>query len=59
MERDEVAQLVQDIERSIEMRRALQEKLSNGGRIDLVQEWEAIERLDHGITRQIRKRPPE
>lgn len=59
MERDEVAQLVQDIERSIHMRRSLQEKLSSGQPIDLVEEWDAIERFDHSIMRQIRKRPPE
>lgn len=59
MDRDALAQLAVALQRSIEMREALQQKISGKGFVDLLKEWEDIERLDHEITRQIRKRPPE
>ena len=59
MDRDEVAQLAIAIQRSVEMRQALHQKLSGGEAVGLVEEWEAIERFDREIVRQIRKRPPE
>ncbi len=59
MDRDEVAQLALAIEKSIEMRQALQTRLTSDEPIDLLEEWEAIERLDAEIRRSIRKRPPE
>jgi hypothetical protein len=59
MDRDEVAQLALAIEKSIEMRQALQDKLTSDEPVDLVEEWEAIERLDVEIRRSIRKRPPD
>jgi hypothetical protein len=59
MDRDELALLADAIDRSIEMRQALRESITGNAAIDLVEEWAAIERLDHEIARMIRKRPPE
>ena len=59
MDQVEVAQLMQDIERSIQMRRALHAKLGRQEEVDLVDEWSAIEQLDVEIARTIRKRPIE
>jgi hypothetical protein len=59
MDRDESAQLALAIQRSVEMRQALHQKLSGGEPVDLLKEWQDIERLDHEIVRKIRKRPPE
>ena len=55
----EVAQLMQDIERSIQMRQALHAKLSRQEEVDLVEEWSALAQLDDEIARMIRKRPIE
>ena len=59
MDRDELALLADAIERSIEMRQALRESIMGNAAVDLVDEWAAIERIDHEIARMIRKRPPE
>ena len=59
MDQDDVAQLALIIERSIGMRESLQAKLETGAAVDLVEEWEAIEKLDHEISRMIRKRTPD
>ena len=55
MEQDEVSQLMLDIERSMQMRNMLHEKLARQEDVDLVQEWNAIEQLDLEIARKIRK----
>ena len=55
MEQDEVSQLMLDIERSMQMRKMLHERLARQEEIDLVEEWNAIEQLDQEISRKIRK----
>ena len=54
-----VAKLVLDIERSVQMRTTLRQKLATNQEIDLVEEWNEIEQLDLGIACKIRKRPIE
>ena len=55
MEQDEVSQLMLDIERSMQMRKMLHERLARQEDVDLVEEWNAIEQLDQEISRKIRK----
>jgi hypothetical protein len=57
MKPDEVAALILDIDRSVQMRRMLHQKLSSNEEVDLVEEWDAIEQLDLEIARKIRKGP--
>ena len=59
MKPDEVAKLVLDIERSVQMRTMLRQKLATNQEVDLVEEWNEIEQLDLDIARQIRKGPIE
>ena len=59
MKPDEVAKLVLDIERSVQMRTMLRQKLVTTQEVDLVEEWNEIEQLDLEIARKIRKRPIE
>ena len=59
MRPDEVAKLVLDIERSVQMRTMLRQKLATNQEADLVEEWNEIEQLDLEIARKIRKRPIE
>ena len=59
MKPDEVAKLVLDIERSVQMRTLLSQKLATNQEVDLVEEWNEIEQLDLEIARKIRKRPIE
>ena len=59
MEPDEVAKLVFDIERSVQMLTMLRQKLATNQDVDLVAEWNEIEQLDLEIARKIRKRPIE
>jgi hypothetical protein len=59
MKPDEVAKLVLDIERSVQMRTILRQKLATNQEVDLVEEWNEIEQLDLEIARKIRKRPIE
>jgi hypothetical protein len=59
MKPDEVAKLVLDIERSVQMRTMLRQKLATNQDVDLVEEWNEIEQLDLEIARKIRKRPIE
>jgi hypothetical protein len=59
MKPDEVAKLVLDIERSVQMRTMLRQKLATNQEVDLVEEWNEIEQLDLEIARKIRKRPIE
>jgi hypothetical protein len=57
MKPEDVAALILDIDRSIEMRQMLHKKLAGNQEVDLVEEWEAIEQLDLEIARKIRKAP--
>ena len=59
MKPDEVAKLVLDIERSVQMRTMLRQKLATNQEVDVVEEWHEIEQLDLEIARKIRKRPIE
>ena len=59
MKQDEVAKLILDIERSVQMRTMLRQKLASNQDVDLVEEWKEIEQLDLEIVRKIRKRPIE
>ena len=59
MKPDEVAKLVLDIERSLQMRTMLRQKLTANQEVDLVEEWNEIEQLDLEIARKIRTRPLE
>ena len=59
MKPDEVAKLVLDIERSVQMRTMLRQKLTTNQEVDLVEEWHEIEQLDLEIARKIRKGPIE
>ena len=59
MDQSEVAALMLDIERSIQMRKALYERLSRKEDVDLVDEWHEIEQIDLEIANKIRKRPIE
>ena len=59
MKPDEVAKLILDIERSVQMRTMLRQKLASNQEVDLVEEWNEIEQLDLEIARKIRKRPIE
>lgn len=59
MKQDEVAKLMLDIERSVQMRTILRQKLASNQEVDLVEEWKEIEQLDLEIVRKIRKRPIE
>jgi hypothetical protein len=57
MKPDEVANLALDLERSVQMRTMLRQKLATNQEVDLVEEWNEIEQLDLEIARKIRKRP--
>ena len=59
MKQDEVAKLILDIERSVQMRTMLRQKLASNQEVDVVEEWKEIEQLDLEIVRKIRKRPIE
>lgn len=59
MKPDEIAKLLLDIERSVQMRTMLRQKLTTSQEVDLVEEWNEIEQLDLEIARKIRKRPIE
>jgi len=57
MKPEDVAALILDIDRSVQMRQALHQKLASSQEVDLVEEWDAIEQLDLEIARKIRKGP--
>jgi hypothetical protein len=59
VKQDEVAKLMLDIDRSVQMRTMLRQKLATSQEVDLVEEWKDIEQLDLEIARKIRKRPIE
>ena len=59
MKPDEIAKLLLDIDRSVQMRTMLRQKLTTSQEVDLVEEWNEIEQLDLEIARKIRKRPIE
>lgn len=57
MDRDDVIRVMQDLERSIQMRQALIDRLGRNEEVDLAQEWETIEQLEMELSKKIRKRP--
>jgi hypothetical protein len=57
MKPDDIAALILDIDRSVQMRQMLHQKLTSSQEVDLVEEWDAIEQLDLEIARKIRKGP--
>jgi hypothetical protein len=59
MEQADVSKLMLDIERSLQMRQMLLDRLARKDEVDLVEEWNSIEQLDAEIARKIRKRPIE
>ena len=59
MEQADVSKLMLDIERSLQMRKLLLDRLARNDEVDLVEEWNSIEQLDVEIARKIRKRPIE
>lgn len=59
MEQADVSKLMLDIERSLQMRKWLLDRLARKDEVDLVEEWNSIEQLDVEIARKIRKRPIE
>ncbi len=59
MEQDEVVKLMLDIDRSVQMRKALHGRLERQEEVDLVDEWHEIEQIDIEIANKIRKRPIE
>ena len=59
MKPDEVAKLILDIDRSVQLRTMLHQKLTSKQEVDLVEEWHEIEQLDQEIARKIRKGPIE
>jgi hypothetical protein len=59
MDQAAVAALLLDIERSIQMRKALAERLTRKEDVDLVDEWHEIEQIDLEIANKIRKGPIE
>ena len=59
MKPDEVADLMRDIDRSVQMRISLKDRLLRNEEIDLVEEWHEIEQIDLEIANKIRKRPIE
>ena len=59
MKPHDVAQLMLDIERSIQMRNSLNERLARQEEVDLVEEWHEIEQIDVVIANKIRKGPIE
>ena len=59
MKPEEVAALMLDLERSVQMRSMLRQRLGTNEEVDLVAEWQEIEQLDLEIARKIRKRPIE
>ena len=59
MKRDEIADLMRDIDRSVQMRKSLLERLGRDEAVDLVAEWLDIEQIDIEVANKIRKRPIE
>jgi hypothetical protein len=55
----DVAKLMLDIERSIQMRQSLYNRLARSEDVDLVEELAVLEQLDVVIASKIRKRHPE
>jgi hypothetical protein len=59
MDRTEIADLMADLVRSIQLRQQLRDKLEDDELVDLVSHWDEIQRVDHQVERKIRKRLPE
>ena len=57
MKKEEAESLAGDIERSVQLRSMLLQRLNNNEAVDLVREWNEIEQLDTEIARKIRKQP--
>ena len=57
MKPEDIEALILDIDRSVQMRQTLHQKLASNQEVDLVEEWDAIEQLDLEIARKIRKGP--
>jgi hypothetical protein len=53
MKPDELAALILDIDRSVQLRTMLHRKLTSKQEVDLVEEWHQIEQLDQEIARKI------
>ena len=59
MDQHEVDLLLLDIERSVQMRNGLRDRLTRREAVDLVEAWNEIEQIDLEIANKIRKRPIE
>jgi hypothetical protein len=59
MDQHEVDLLLLDIERSVQMRNGLRDRLTRRDEVDLVEAWNEIEQIDLEIANKIRKRPIE
>ena len=59
MDQHDVDLLLLDIERSVQMRNDLRERLLRREEVDLVEAWNEIEQIDLEIANKIRKRPIE
>ena len=57
MEQADVSKLMLDIERSLQMRQLLLDRLARKDEVDLVEEWNSIEQLDAEIAGSIRNAP--
>ncbi len=56
MNQQEVDRLLLDIERSVQLRDALRDRLTHREQVDLVEAWNEIEQIDLEIANKIRKR---
>ena len=59
MDQHDVDLLLLDIERSVQMRNGLRDRLTRREEVDLVESWNEIEQIDLEIANKIRKRPIE
>ena len=56
MDQHDVDLLLLDIERSVQMRNGLRDRLTRREEVDLVESWNEIEQIDLEIANKIRKR---
>jgi len=59
MDQHDVDLLLLDIERSVQMRNGLRDRLTRREEVDLGEAWNEIEQIDLEIANKIRKRPIE
>ena len=59
MKQEDVNDLIRDIERSVQIRKLLLDRLGRNEEVDLVEEWHEVEQIDLEIANKIRKRPIE